>query len=297
MILLLAIALALAEPSRTQPEPPPPRSAEAAPDPLAPWNAALAALEPTSPGDYFELGELIADRAVHPRETETARTLFVLAFEIDRTARQSQGWAASACLALADLESLSRDRKWLLALARTMDRAGGSTTPPHEPGPPQQAAFLAATALGLARSGDGDQARALLARDDVRGILRSFERLLSPLGYAGGLSMLEARLRDWPCRECQNQRTVRRASGGQTTARICATCAGNPGPALTPEQLAAHLRFESLLLRGIHRSWSAQIVADTGVPLRDPAPDELAPTYRVDPAKRYWRNGDWTDKP
>lgn len=291
VLLLAMVAAALG--GATQPEP----HEAPAPDPLARWSEALAALDPAKPGAYFELGERIADRADHPLHTQTARTLFVLAFELDRTARQSQGWAASACLALADLESLSRDRQWLLAVARAMDRSGGTAPAAIEPQPPLQTSFLAATALGLARSGEGDQARRLLARDDVRGLLGSYERLLSPLGYAGGLTALEARLRDWPCRECGNQRFVKKASGGQTTARLCGTCGGNPGPTLTPEQRAAHLRFESLLLRGIHRSWSAQIIADTGVPLRDLDPEQLAPTFRVDPAKRYWRSGEWTDQP
>jgi hypothetical protein len=296
----IAVIAALAAGTIVQPEPRPVEPAPAAPsaaDLLAPWADDLARLDPSRPGAYFELGERIADRAEHPIHFDTARTLFVLAFELDRGARQSQGWAVSACLALADMETLARDREWLLALARAMDRSGTTAAAASEDRPPLQTAFLAATALGLARSGEGDQARRLLARDDVRGLLKSYERLLSPLGYAGGLSVLEAQLRHWPCRECGNQRIVRRALGGQVTSRLCGTCGGNPGPALTPEQRAAHLRFESHLLRGIHRSWSAQIVADTGVPLRDPDPEELAPTYRVDPTRPYWRHGTWTDKP
>lgn len=277
--------------------PSPAAAAESRADPLARWARELEGLDPSRPGAYFELGEMMADRATHPLEVETARTLFVLAFELDRRARQRQGWAVSACLALADLESLSRDRDWLLALARAVGPSGGAAVGATEARPATQTAFLAATALGLARSGDGDAARRLLSREDVRGLLRAYERLLSPLGYAGGLGVLEAQLRHWPCRECGNQRIVRRVVGGQASSRLCGTCGGNPGPTLTPEQRAAHLRFESMLLRGIHRSWSAQVVADTGVPLRDPDPEELAPTYRVDPGRPYWRDGSWTDRP
>ena len=48
-----------------------------------------------------------------------------------------------------------------------------------------------------------------------------------------------------------------------------------PGPQLSEEELIAQLRFEAVLLNGIQRSWSAQMVVDLGATLRDPDPEDL----------------------
>jgi hypothetical protein len=39
------------------------------------------------------------------------------------------------------------------------------------------------------------------------------------------------------------------------------------------------------------------VIVDLGAPLRDPDLDEVAPTYGVDPARPYWREGKWVAKP
>jgi hypothetical protein len=74
---------------------------------------------------------------------------------------------------------------------------------------------------------------------------------------------------------------------------LCDTCRGNPGPTITEEEMANHLRIEAVLLEGEQRSWAAQLVADAGAPLRDLDPAELAATYGVDPARPVWRGGEW----
>lgn len=315
----LALALLLAlQPAPRPPEPAPPEPAQppqAQPDNepnqtnepdeepdlaslLARWRPHLEALTPATPAAYFELGERIADRRLSAVELELARTLFVLAHELDRRSPKPDGWAAASLLALADLEPLARDRRWLIALAEQADPAPGRAPVRDAKPPPLEPAFLAATVLGLVRSGDGRAALRLLERPDVRRLLVSYERLLSPLGYAGGLAQLEAEARRWPCSSCGNTRFIRVAQpGGRVDTRLCPLCKGNPGPAISPEHAAAQWRFESRLLRGIHRSWSAQVIADAGVPLRDPDPDELAAVYRVDPAAVFFRQGRWTADP
>ncbi|MCC6676856.1 MAG: hypothetical protein IT436_06910 [Phycisphaerales bacterium] len=258
----------------------------------------LRGLDPARPAEYFTLGEEVADVYQTPADRQIAQHLFVLAFELDRRQGGTARLAGSACMALADLATLERDRKWLWALARAVDprfqRTGWGE---DDRGATRLDAYRAATVLGLVRSGDGVAAQQLLKEPGVRETIRRYERLLSESGDTGGLRVIESEAQRWPCPECANARIVKKFGTNPPEYRLCTNCGGHPGPKLSIAQLVAQLRFESRLLRGIQRSWSAQIAADGGEPIRDPEPSELAAALGVDPAAPYWRNGAWVKAP
>lgn len=293
LILLVVATMALAR----QPEPAAPRDVQqlTLSDDLL---ARLKSLDPERPGEYFRLGEDIADVIRTPADRALAQQLFVLAFELDRRRGRSARLAGSACLALADLAALERDRRWLWALARAVDprfqRAGLGEEESRES---RVDAYRAATALGLMRSGDGVAAQQMLKEPGVRSTIQRYERLLSDTGDTGGLNVVTAEAQRWPCPECANARIVRKFGTNPPEYRLCTNCQGHPGPKLTIGQLVTQLRFESRLLEGIQRSWSAQVVADGAEPIRDPEPSELAAAMGVDPAAVYWREGRWVAGP
>lgn len=264
----------------------------------------LRGLSPADPRAYLMLGEEVAAEARGPGQVGLARTLYVLAFELDRRRRDSgasgdPGLAASACLALADLSRLEEDRRWLVALARSIDRryASPDWSRAAQPSYSGEAGFEAAEFLGLVRSGDGHRARDLLAKPEVSQVLEEYERMVGGLGSSGMLRSMELESRQWPCRQCGNLRVARLGETNPPRKGICPTCRGNPGPTLDRSALIAQLRFESGLLDGIQSSWSAQMTLDQGAPLREPSASELAPTMGVDADAVYWRGGSWVKMP
>jgi len=298
---VLALGGLLAAPPSvaTSSQPPIVRIAET---PLPPIDAAtferLAELSPDNPEAYFLLAEEIADVADDEPRANLARTLYVLAFELDRK-RGGATLAASCALGIARVERLERDKRWLLAIASAVDRRYalpdwnvGATLAISD-----ETAFKAATVLGLARSGDGREARRLLDQPGVGEVLRRYERAIGTSGMTGALSRLDRFMQSWPCPECGNSRTVNKPGERGVEIRLCGTCRGNPGPRLDESEFIAQLRFEALLLDGIQRSWAAQVVVDQGSPLRDPDLDELAPTYGVDSSKPYFRDSKWVASP
>jgi hypothetical protein len=295
LLLLLAFASA-ARVSGTQPQ----QAESPAPDVIpAEIRARLPQLHPQDPLAYFLLAEEVAEEVEEPARLLLAQSLYALAFELDRKRGGSGSLAASAALGLAQVERLDRDRRWLIALAGAMDSR--YLLPDWNvsawPSVSDDVAFKAATAIGLARAGEGREARRLLEQPGVIEVLRRYERALAATGGAGAVWRLERYVEQWPCRECGNARVVTRPGARGPEVRLCPTCQGNPGPRLSEEDLIAQLRFESALLSGIHRSWGAQFMADGGAPLRDPDPDELAATFGVDAARPYWRNGKWEAGP
>jgi hypothetical protein len=270
------------------------------PEPIPPEiTSKLRDLKPEEPGAYFLLAEEVADTADHPAEVALARTLYVLAFDLDRRPGRPGTLAASAALGLARVERLDRDRRWLLALAGALDKryAQPDWNVVASASISEETAHRAATAIGLARSGDGRDSRKLLEDRGVKDVLRKYERAIGSSGETGAISRIEKYSQQWPCPECGNARVLSKPTERGAELRLCGTCKGNPGPRMSEEEFVAQLRFESYLLNGIQRSWAAQTIVDQGAPLRDPDPDDLAESLGVDVTKPYWRDGAWTDKP
>jgi hypothetical protein len=255
----------------------------------------LRLLTPDRPDEYLRLAEEVAEDVEDPRRAELATRLYILAFELDRRDGRAGGIAASAALGLAAVERLDRNRRWLLALAGAIDRryAQPDWNVAVATAVTEEQAYNAATVLGLARAGEGKEARRWLDKPGTAETLRRYERLIGTSGETGAMSRLEKYMQSWPCPECANERVVRKMGEKGPELRICPTCGGNPGPQLSEEELIGQLRFEAALLNGVQRSWAAQIIVDQGAPLRDPEPGELAATYSIDAGKPYWRGGRW----
>ncbi len=254
----------------------------------------LTALNPQNPQAYFLLAEeLAAEAGTDKPSRDVARTLFVLAFEMYR-ARNQPGdgeLARSATLGLASLTRIEPERRWLAAIGDQVappgDRAA-SASARLPAAVPETVAFQLATAMGLARSGEGRRAEQYLIREGVRELL-ALNQVAITGDPAAGQPVLKW-IADWPaCPTCKNRRIVTRAN----ESTLCPYCDGNPGPKLTDAELLKQFRAESFLLRGAYRSWSAQILADDGEPLRDPNPADLAVSFGVDPHATLWRNGGW----
>jgi hypothetical protein len=257
----------------------------------------LSALNPSDPRGYFLLAEEVADGAEDQERTALAQTLYALAFELYRAAGDNPR-AASCAIGLASTERLERSRRWLQAVAGALDRryalpdwAVAATASISD-----ETALKAATVLGLARAGEGREARKLYEQPGVADLMRHYERAMGSTGETGSLSRLEKYMDAWPCRECGNQRVVGRPGEKGPELRLCPTCRGNPGPRLSQEEYLAQLRFEAALLNGIQRSWAAQITVDQGAPLRDPDPAEVGATYGVDASHALFRDGRWESK-
>ena len=283
-----------------EPEPAQPPDAEQesrADESIAKYDARLQALSPANPEAYFLLGEEVADQANDSRAHQLAKELFVLAFDLSRDRAGRASLQAGCCLALAELVKAEHDRRWLVALARTLDprrvppewlsRQTATTT--------DSAAYQVATVMGLVRSGDGGPARQLLERPEVKAAFDGYDRMMTNMGITGGAVSIIHEASRWPCPECQNERVIKR--GSPPEYKVCPNCGGSPGPELSAHEFVAQLRFESLILQGTQRSWAAQVASDGGAPLMDPDAAGLAAAFDVDPALVLWRNGQWVADP
>lgn len=256
----------------------------------------LGDLDPQTPLAYFELAEEVAAEADDIAALQLAERLYVLAFELARRAGDRR-LAASACLGLAELTRLERTRRWLIAVAAVVDPsrqsasrgpAGPSTTFDPVTG------LRAAEVLGLVRAGRGREALEAIEEDAVLELLERYDALLSPTGDGGGMQGVVAEARTWPDARCFGERVIKeRVQGGGVRIDRCPHCKGDPGPDLSAQRLVGHLRYESHLLNGVQRSWSAQMWADGGAPLRDPNPDDLAPVYGIDASATVFQAGAW----
>jgi hypothetical protein len=280
-----------------------PTIAARTPAPVDRWSDRLRALDGRTAKAYFDLGEDVAASTTTVAESQLAKVLFVLAFDLTRAAGDNPTLAGSACLALASLPGLERERTWLLAMAGVVDRRfaarsdGQNAERIQDDEVSRSAAYDAATFLGHYRAGQFSQAQRLLESPEVRRVLERYERLLLPMGGGGALSRMERELAQSACPECRNERFVQRRGVTPPEFRICPACKGRPGPKVSDDVLIGQLRFESRLLRGIHTSWSAQLVADQRAPLRDPEPTQLAASLRVETRKVLWRDGTWVEDP
>ena len=302
-IVILLVSLVLQPQPESQPESPSPSQPEPASVlsdqiPIPNLTQRLEALTPDDPMPYFLLAEEVADEAETPGENRLARQLYVVAYEIERERDQGRSLAASICLGLRQIERVEDARAWLSALAGALDPryASRDWSVATDHVQDRGAALKTATLLGFARSGQGT--RALMLRDDPE-VIEMLDRYGSLLG-PGSMARIERMMSAWPCPECRNARTVNRA-GRNVQTRLCNWCLGNPGEDISRAELIMHLRFESRLLDGVRRSWSAQAAMDEAAPLLDPEPDALAPQlsvrYEINPSRRYWRDGAWIDAP
>lgn len=305
-LVLCATILSAPQPDAAQPEPAPSADTQTAPaQPNAPIDRTrqLSALDPRDPWGYFLLGESIASEAADPQSRALARTLFVLAYETSKSAGEAAAQnpdapagadlRISVCLALASIAEREAERRWLHAIASSLgwnNPRGPAATGADGSAAADPAGLELASAIGLIRIAEGRRAAKMLEKPEVAALLERSERLLSPAGLSGGASRIRRLMAEWPiCAECKNRRFIKSAQG----IRLCPTCGGKPGPKITQQELMYQLRLESSLLHGVQRSWVAQTIVDGGEPLRDLDPDELAATFRVDPARTVWRNGAW----
>jgi hypothetical protein len=282
--------------------------------PIRGLSARLTNLDPATPERYLQLAEELAAET-HLREArELARQLFARAFELDRLLvanRKSDGaLARSAALGLASLEANPDRAAWLSACARLVAQQGASLDAGlsrQTVAPALLSPIVAAdlgSALSLARNAEGRQAERYLSRPGVRQALEMWEDVLSQ-GTRNNLSgQVNSWMQQWPrCRTCGNRRIV---PGTQTPgskratdedrkpqAILCPQCQGNPGPAMSGEQLTDIVRGEALLLRGVYRSWAAQILVDGASSYRPPRPERLLMELGIDPQAMVYRGGKW----
>ncbi len=257
----------------------------------------LAALRPSNPEGYYLLGEEAADAAFDATGRQLAVELFVLAVHLDLQQQGIHATAAAACIGLASLTPSTRDQRWLVFMARTLDAR--RSPPPwlaqQAPETQESAGYQIATMLGYVRSGDGVPARHLLDNPEVRSAFESYDSMLSYLG-GGNVNTILRQAQRWPCPECGNERAVRRP-GNPPEYRECPICHGDPGPEMSEREFLGQLTFEALLLQGTQRSWAAQIATDGGEPLRDADPAAIAQAYSMDTRQVLWRDGRWVVDP
>jgi len=314
VVLILAISGAPQEAPRAESAPPAPSAPPAVSAPGGPSDSEidgalateLAALSPGSPRGYFLLAERVADLASERGDESLrrlARQLAVFSYELTKQGGGMGGVvddsARSVCLLLASIAPSAQEARWLRALAGTFDRdVLGAVYEPPSTGPTRdEAALDAATVLGLVRTGQGRRADRLLHKPGVTELLRRHERLLSPGGLSGELDRLRRTIADWPtCPQCRGKRSITKIdnNGRVVSVLLCDTCGGQPGPRVPLSELVRQLRLEALLLSGVQRSWSGQILIDGGAPMRELDADELAARFGVDPLKPLWRGGAWS---
>lgn len=260
--------------------------------------ARLEALTPDNAEAYFLLAEEVHDEADSADEADLARRLYVLAF-VHYVPGSGVDRRASICIALSDLARNEQDRRWLssLGFAIDPDRALPDWTRRRANQIAPDTAYLAATAIGLSRAGEGRMAGRMLAEPGVLEAIQRYDDLLAAEGLGDASEWLVRTAERWPCPNCRNDRVVAVTRENPPRRELCAVCEGDPGPKLSESERIATLRFESRLLTGIHRSWAAQIAADLGAPLRDADPAQLPLAMGVDPELVLYREGVWAAAP
>ncbi len=259
----------------------------------------LAALSPDDPMAYFELAEEIAFEMPMGVSMELARRLFVLSSALDARSASPIGLTPSVCIALAELSIDSEERRWLRAMAESLQRSDGQPmwSVRADVSATDDTPEEFAKSMGMFRGGDGGGLRSMLRRVSAETLLRDAGMdQESALGVAQELERLAPLMR--PKGVGRDGRVIRIVRDGQQIVEIDPETGGNPGPDLPADSFIDHLRGEVLLLGGEPSSWSAQLLLDRGRPFRDLDPDELSAHFGVDLTKTIWREGsdaaDWT---
>jgi predicted RNA-binding Zn-ribbon protein involved in translation (DUF1610 family) len=278
--------------------------AQTRPDPVTiRFERELSALSPANPLSYYLLAEEISDVAIDKGEMNLARRLFVLSIELSEIspeADRNAGFplASSASVALADIETIQPRKRWLLALAGRLDERYSAKRWDVQEDEPEtdEVALLLTEAIGLVLSGDGSLARERFDDPRVLGLLESTRDAIDRPGTDASTSAIQREAKIWPCPECGNSRIVADRSQGGSARRLCSTCRGNPGPVIDHDTFEAYIAYQSLLLAGVHKSWSAELAVGLSGPLLDPDVSEIAPMMRIDPELVYYRNGTWVSR-
>ncbi|MEM1165171.1 MAG: hypothetical protein AAGI30_02650 [Planctomycetota bacterium] len=262
---------------------------------------ALAALDPSDPMAYFELGEDLAYWSSGNREGPTAEArqlaayLFVLAYELDRRRGGELDLGRSACLALLELtpeDEIDRIR-WLEAMAGAI---GGSQRemPAYAPRPrldPRRAQL--AELIVRFRGGHMRRASRYLMSVNTAGILRD-------AGFARDTAdRIVAMMTRWVERlgTADRPRVRRRPAPGGFEYVLDRDGRGNPGPPLSERDARTLLEVEMVLLDAGARIWSLERSGVSARPVREIEPRALAQTYGVDADRAWWRNGRWAEAP
>ncbi len=263
--------------------------------PVPDLTARLLALDPSAPEAYFRLAEEVAYEMPGGGGQTLARTLFVLAMELDLR-DGDRSLAHGAALALADMAPDPAERRWLTAVARALavDHDAPGWILDESSTEDDLAPIRLADAIAEFRAGRRQRIKRF---DSVERI----ERLLVRAGLGPAAARAAARTLDWDLRSLP----ASMAGGERTVAdpiergKVMAhpDNGGNPGPALDAERMLAQLRAEAALLGASPTSWAAQGLVDGGAPLRSIEPDEVAERYRVDPEAVYWRPDPGDDHP
>ncbi len=250
----------------------------------------LAALRGDDPVAYFELGEEVAYELASPEGQALARRLFVLAYALSERDRDEHPWLArSVCLALSELATEAEERRWLRALAATLERRRehpGWTVERAGRGA-DNSLLEVATLLGDARRYENRRVRVGLRRHDIEEMLQE-----------GGVSRDEAvaivaelviASNEPPvCPVCKNDRITRERSGADLDVLLCRRCRGNPGAEMNAEHFVSHIRAEGVLLGAEPDTWAGQLALNRARPLRDVDPSELASHFDIDVLRVVW---------
>jgi len=257
--------------------------------------ARLAALKPSDPGAYLELGEEMLESPDSPERVDMTRQLLVRALEFGRTRPEHRRTAASAAIALASMSKREGDRLWLRSVAAILEPTSDDFAPARREREKesQAAASRASLFLTQLRAGAGIEARDSLNAKGVRSVLERHERELSALGTIS-VQHLENESKKWPCTDCNSTGVIAPPKGQRGSAKLCPVCGGQPGMKLTASDFAAQLRLQRRLTGSFSEPWGSIIATEGAPPARDPDPANVAPAFAVDAKLSVWRDGQWT---
>lgn len=204
--------------------------------------------------DYLDLGEEVADAATTEDERILARELFGLAGALD-AARLGR----SAMLALASVATDDAERARATAGAELV---GGKGIERRDIAPEPAQLESLARAISYHRRGEGRKALNVLKQDNSDALL---ERVGEAL--AGGADVFRS--------ECANMPTG--------------------GPPLSDESMVVQGMLVELALRsGDLRAPGVDLALYNDEPLIEIDLSDPQSTWRVDPARAWWRNGKWS---
>lgn len=262
-----------------------------------------AALDPEDRAGYLEVGEWLAATAGNEHERALARA--VLAIGIGLADRAGEhGLGASLCIALADAEPDARWSSLLWDLALLQDPSRLDVWARHRDTRERETVDLrqqAASCLYFARHGDHAQASSRFAQGDIhRLILSTAQRLgIDAQWVDRTITEMLAQSENDPCR---GRVFIRKTEDGRALRMVCPDHTRPIGTGPSDEALGQLLRIESALLgRGAQASdgavgedWvTAGYLGRTGAAI-DPTVAAVLAHYGVDPARPYWRRGDWS---